>query len=57
MGIYQGLENSSENEEEVHPEAIPGLVHTDQDCFSPDHKIINPEMGILKFKYSETSIK
>lgn len=57
MGIYQGLENSSENEEEVHPEAITGLVHTDQDCFSPDHKIINPEMGILKFKYSETSIK
>ena len=33
IGNYHGQENSSKNEEEVHWEAITGLVHTDYYCF------------------------
>ena len=51
IGVYQGLENSSENGEKFLLEASTGQVHIDCYCFSPDHKI-NPQMGILKSKSS-----
>ena len=48
IGNYQGWENRSKNEEEVHPEAITRLVHTDYYCFSHDQKNNKSSNGHIK---------